>query len=219
MESNVVLNRRKKAKKKTVLVVLCIIIALMLLANALVLTIAYFTDRKTGSVSLRTGIIDVSGYVYSETSSSYTTEALTLNDDVIYPGSTTTQKIKLTNSGLGSFYIRLDCAFQLYLNNSYQDSSLLEISNITMPSGATANFVKSTDDGKYYYTGILEASSSIEDIEVTFKVKEDLGNSDLANTTNYQNIAYKMFLDIDVLQAANITLDTTSADTIADKWQ
>ena len=218
MENNVVLNRRRKAREKTVLIILCIIIALIVLANALALTIAYFTDKKAGSISLRTGTIDVVGYVYSESTSSYTTETLTLDDNIVYPGSTTIQKIKLTNNGTGTFYIRLDCAFQLYLNNSYQDSSLLEISSIAMPSGATYSFIKSTDDGKYYYTGTLEGSSSIQDIEVTFRIKENLGNSDLANTTNYQDIAYKIFLDIDVIQTANITLDTTSADTIADNW-
>lgn len=218
MENNVVLNRRKKAREKTIFIVLCIVIALVILANAFAITLAYFTDKKTGSKSLRTGTIDIVGYVFSEEDDEYTTDILTLDDDIVYPGSTTTQKIKIVNNGTGAFYIRMDCALELNLNGSYQASSFLEISNITMPSGATGSFIKSTDDGKYYYTGSLAASSNIQDIEVTFRVSPELGNSDLANTIGYQNIPYKIYLDIDAVQTANITLDTTSADTIADNW-
>lgn len=218
MENNVVLNRRRKARERTVFIVLCVVIALILLANVLAITLAYFTDKKTGSKSLRTGTIDIVGYVYSATDDEYTTDILTLDNDVVYPGSTTTQKIKIVNNGTGTFYIRMDCALELNLNGSYQPSSFLEISNITMPAGATGNFIKSTDDGKYYFTGSLAGASNIQDIEITFRVKPELGNNDLANTIGYQNIPYKIFLDIDAVQTANITLDTTSADTIADNW-
>lgn len=218
MENNVVLNRRKKAKEKILFIILCIVIALIVIGNILAITLAYFTDRKSGSASIRTGTIKVIGYVYSEEDEEYTTDILTLENDIVYPGSLTTQKIKLVNNGTGAFYIRMNCAMELNLNGSYQPSSFLEISSISLPSGVTGSFIKSTDDGKYYYTGSLAKNSYIEDIEVTFRVKPELGNNDLANTIGYQNIPYKMFLDIEVIQTNSITLDTTSADTIADNW-
>ena len=150
----------------------------------------------------------------------YTTDVLTLENDVVYPGSTTTRKIKLANNGTGTFYIRLDCELKLDLNNNgtYQTSSVLEISSITMPSGATGSFSKSTSDEKYYYLGTLAGSSNIQDIEVTLRVKPELGNNDLANTIGYQNIPYQIFLNIDVIQTANISLDTTSANAMANGW-
>ena len=219
MENNIVLNRRrKKTRERVLFVVLCVFIAIIVLANIVALTLAYFTDRKTGSTSLRTGTIDVVGYVYSTNNSAYTTDIITLDNDVVYPGSTTTQKIKLVNNGTGTFYIRLDCELQLNLNGSYQTSSFLEISSIAMPSGATSSFVKSTVDGRYYYTGTLAGASNIQDIEVTLRVKPELGNSDLANTIENQNVPYKIFLNIDVVQTANITLDTTSANAMANNW-
>ena len=221
MENNIVVNRRRrKARERVMFIVLCVAIALIIIANIVAVTLAYFTDRKTGSTSLVTGTIDVVGYVYSTENSAYTTNVLTLDNDEVFPGSTTTRRIKITNNGTGTFYIRMDCELKLDLNNNgtYQTSSFLEISSIAMPSGATGSFVKSTVDQKYYYLGTLAGASSIQDIDVTLRVKPELGNSDLANSMGYQNIPYQIFLNIDVIQTANISLDTTSANAMANGW-
>ena len=222
MENNVVLNRRKKAKReKIVFVILCVVIALIIAANVIAVTLAYFTDRASGSISIRTGTVDVVGRVWN--GSSYSTAELTLGNNVVFPGSITEQQqIELENTGNSSFYIRFSCSLVLDTDNDgdFADEdnmdSFLSISSITMPQGASS--VMQGSDGKYYYLGSLAGQQSLTGILIDFQISSSLGNSDLTNLVNYQNINYKMYLNVEVIQSANITLDSSSASAIVASW-
>ena len=216
MENNVLLNRRKKTREKAIFIVLCVFIALIIIANITAFSLAYFTDQKSSSISLVMGNVNVVGKV--KDGNNYTNSPLTLSDSIVFPGSTTDQYIQLQNTGNVSFYLRLSCTFKLYINSAWATSNLLEIDSITMPNGSTYGFDETTNGNVFYYLGTFASNETISDIKVTFKVSESLGNSDLLNTQNYQHLQYKILLNVDVIQVANLSLTMTSADTMAAGW-
>ena len=158
--------------------------------------------KPTGSPSFVSDNPNIIGYTMYGTEA--TTQYVTLDQEVLNPGSVSNRKIRIENLGGSNVYIRLSCDFTLLIENEYEKKDFL---NFIVPD--SLNWVKSEVDGKYYLLDQIKEKKYV-DIDIALEIREELSQEDLYE--EYRNCLYKIFINVETIDANGVTLVENSQE-------
>jgi hypothetical protein len=195
---------KRKKSNKTLIWVLAILVAMLFVANVVLISFAYFSDTKSSQSIVTFGTVKIDGYVKNGTTKERT---ISLDSNQLIAGSATTKNVTIEVTGNSSCFVRVSGSFLMNISgDTYVPKTEFINFYIDTDSSTNANWVK---DGDYYYYTQPLSSSATTNVEVTFEVSKDLGNSSLDNTTEYNNKAYKILVTIESCQeyGSNLIVD------------
>lgn len=195
-----VVRAKKERKKETVIFsILCVVIILLLAVNIWALVYILNGTAQKGSPSIVSENQSIVGYtMYGEEE---TTQYLTLDNEILNPGSKSNRKIRIKNLGGQDVYMRLSCDFKLLIDDEYQKKDFL---NLIVTDDE--DWIISEVDGKCYYLKKLVAKEFV-DINIQLEIKPELSQDDLYE--DYRNCLYKVFVNVETIDANGVTLVQT----------
>lgn len=197
-ENNVQINLQKRTSNKKLFVPLAIIVAVLIIANIILVSLAFFSDKAYGESIITFGSVETEAYVMNGSSKS---TVITLDNNNLIAGAVTTKDLHIDVTGKNNCYVRLTGEFRIAVDGTnYVNVSDL----ISFSLGTTTNW-KLCEDGKYYYTAPLNGTESGNASKITvpikFTVSENFGNSNLDGTSVYENKPYSILITIQACQS------------------
>lgn len=210
MAKSIVLSKKQKKKETIIFVILCILIVILLLGNIWALVYILNGGTKHGSPSFISTDKHIIGHVLDNQKA--TNDIITLDDEVLNPGSASSRSLQIENYGRNEFYLRMYCEFQVTIDEkNFETKDFIDF----VIDSADGNWIKSSTDNKYYSTVSLQARTNMN-FDCKFILKPELGQDDLYD--EYRTCKYKLYLHIETLNSAGVVIDKTS-EGIANSWK
>lgn len=205
-QKNVKVSKQTFSKNKVVIWSLSILIAVLLVVNGLLISLAYFTETRSGSSIITFGSVQVNAYALNGTTKENT---IKLDSNQLIAGAVTTKNLQIEVAGLNDCYVRLTGEFQIAVDNT----NYVAYNDFVSFSIDSSNW--KLCEGKYYYTSPLSGTSSANGgstiyVPVKFTVSENFGNSSLANDIVYKNKPYKIVITIESCQSEGTSIGSGS---------
>ena len=193
----------KKSSKK-MFVPIAIVLAVLFVANLVLIGVAFFSDKATGSSIVTFGTISTDAYIMQNGQKSTT---ISLDSNNLMAGDVTEKELHIDVTGSKDCYVRLKGEFRIAVDGSnYVDASDLISFSIDTTTATGWKLL----DGKYYYTSVLNGTESGNASQLTlpirFTVSNSFGNSNLDSTSVYKNKPYKIVITIESCQAEGTSL-------------
>ena len=194
--------RVKSNTNKKLIVILSVLIAILLIANIVIVSLAFFTDKKSSSASIEFGSIGIKANVEGQADNK-----ITLDSNDLMAGAETQKTIVVTVTGKNECYIRMKGEFKVQINGTYTSQKFVEFS-IIEDSNWVKNTKNASDDYLYYNQQLNGTAStggaSTITIKLKIKVSEEFGNK--VTDVNFANKPYQIMVRFDACQSANTEL-------------
>ena len=182
---------------KKLIILLSAIVAILLIANIVIVSFAFFTDKASGSASIEFGSIGIIANVKDQSDNK-----ITLDSNDLMAGAETTKTIVVRVTGKNDCYIRMKGDFQVEKTSR----DFVEFS-IDGPNWVT-NETNANDKYLYYNqklngTALTGVGSELT-ITVKIKVSEKFGNK--ADDIEYANKPYTITIRFEACQSDNTEL-------------
>lgn len=193
--------RVKSNTNKKLIVILSVLIAILLIANIVIVSLAFFTDKKSSSASIEFGSIGIKANVQGQADNK-----ITLDSNDLMAGAETQKTIVVTVTGKNECYIRMKGEFKVQINGTYTSQKFVEFS--IEDSNWVKNTKNASDDYLYYNQQLNGTAStggaSTISIKLKIKVSEEFGNK--VTDVNFANKPYQIMVRFDACQSANTEL-------------
>lgn len=193
--------RTKGNTNKKIIILLSAIVAILLIANIVIVSLAFFTDKASSSASIEFGSIGIKANVEGQEDNK-----ITLDSNDLMAGATTIKTIVVEVVGTNDCYIRMKGDFQVEINGTYTSQKFVEFS---IDDERWVKNDKNQGDEYLYYNQKLNgtALTGVESeltITVKIKVSEEFGNK--VTDVNFANKPYKITIRFDACQSDNTEL-------------
>lgn len=193
--------RTKGNTNKKIIILLSAVVAILLIANIVIVSFAFFTDKASGSASIEFGSIGIKANVQEQADNK-----ITLDSNELMAGAETTKIIVVTVTGKNECYIRMKGEFKVEnISRDFVNFSIVDPNDDTK----TDENWRVYNDGYLYYNQQLNGTASAGgastfSIKLKIKVSEEFGNK--VSDTNYANKPYNITIRFDACQSANTEL-------------
>ena len=193
--------RTKGNTNKKIIILLSAVVAILLIANIVIVSLAFFTDKASSSASIEFGSIGISANVKGQEDNK-----ITLDSNDLMAGATTIKTIVVKVTGKNDCYIRMKGDFQVEINGTYTSQKFVEFS---IDDNRWVKNDKNQGDEYLYYNEQLKGTASTggpSTMEINVKIKiggKDFGSDD---GKKYENKPYKITIRFDACQSANTEL-------------
>ena len=196
---------QQRRNKKTI-IAFSVVIAILLILNIILISVAFFSDRGSGESIVTFGSISVDSYVME---SGQKKTSISLDSNELIAGATTTKDLHIDVTGKNDCFVRLKGEFQISFDNGITYESASEFIGFSIDTEENTNW--QLYNGKYYYNSLLQGTetsggASKINVDVTFTVDKNFGNSNDDNTSIYKNKPYKIVITIETCQAEGSSL-------------
>ena len=193
--------RTKGNTNKKIIILLSAVVAILLIANIVIVSLAFFTDKASSSASIEFGSIGIKANVQGQADNK-----ITLDSNDLMAGAETHKTIVVTVTGKNECYIRMKGEFKVQINGTYTSQKFVKFS--IEDSNWVKNTKNASDDYLYYNqqlngTASTGGASTLE-INVKIKVSEEFGNK--VTDVNFANKPYNITIRFDACQSANTEL-------------
>lgn len=193
--------RTKGNTNKKIIILLSAIVAILLIANIVIVSLAFFTDKASSSASIEFGSIGIKANVEGQEDNK-----ITLDSNDLMAGATTIKTIVVEVVGTNDCYIRMKGDFQVEINGTYTSQKFVEFS--IEDSNWVKNTKNASDDYLYYNQQLNGTAStggaSTISIKLKIKVSEKFGNK--VTDVNFANKPYNIKIRFDACQSDNTEL-------------
>lgn len=193
--------RTKGNTNKKIIILLSAVVAILLIANIVIVSLAFFTDKASSSASIEFGSIGIKANVQSQADNK-----ITLDSNDLMAGAETYKTIVVTVTGKNECYIRMKGEFKVQINGTYTSQKFVEFS--IEDSNWVKNTKNASDDYLYYNQQLNGTAStggaSTISIKLKIKVSEEFGNK--VTDVNFANKPYQIMVRFDACQSANTEL-------------
>lgn len=193
--------RTKGNTNKKIIILLSAIVAILLIANIVIVSLAFFTDKASSSASIEFGSIGIKANVQGQADNK-----ITLDSNDLMAGAETTKIIDVTVTGKNECYIRMKGEFKV--ENTSRDFVKFSIVDPNDDTKTDENW-RVYNDGYLYYNQQLNGTASAGgastiSIKLKIKVSEEFGNK--VTDVDYANKPYNITIRFDACQSANTEL-------------
>lgn len=193
---------RKNYKKYTIIIsILCL---LLIAVNAVNISFAYFTDKKSSSSEsfLKFGTIDINAYFIKDATN--TTEDFTFSSSDVSTGSQIVRKIGIKNqNNAQKCAVRMYYEFKVSKDNGATYVDVSDKNYLQLAVANTSNW--KTNQKWFYYNSSLDTGESLEET-LTFTVKENFSKDNLKkdlNVSELSTLKYTLKLCCEAVQVVN----------------
>ncbi|MGN1221603.1 MAG: hypothetical protein ACI4TT_00030 [Christensenellales bacterium] len=201
-KQNLIKVKQKKSNNK-LLIPLIVVISVLLILNVVLISMAFFSDKATGESIITFGSVETNAYIL-QGGNKLTSISLDSND--LIAGAVTQKDLHIDVTGKSNCYVRLTGEFKIATDgtNYVNASDLVSFSVDT----TTATGWKLCEDGKYYYTSVLNGtetgSASTLSLPIKFTVSNEFGNS--SGDVIFNNKPYKIIVLVESCQSEGTSL-------------
>lgn len=159
-------------------------------------TLAYFTDSEIAHNVITSGNVDITLNDSTKNDDGTLIDFPTEGITGVMPGADVSKLVSVTNSGVGDAWVRIILTTSII----GEDGSELPTTLADGTPAITINFAEDTKwqdfDGIWYYTEVLEAGETTENLFETVTFAPELDNS-------YQNCTANVIVSAEAVQSAN----------------
>lgn len=204
-EQNNVKVMPKKANKKLIVPV-AIMCAILFIANIIMVSMAFFSDKATGSAVVTFGSVSTDAYVMQN---SQKQTSITLDSNELIAGAVAQREFHIDVTGKSDCYVRITGEFRIAVDGTnYISANDLVTFSVDTSSAIGWKLL----DGKYYYTSVLNGtdtgSASKLTLPIKFTVSDSFGNTSQDGTSVYKNKPYQVVISVESCQAEGTDMGT-----------